>query len=150
VLRQRNELTALARRVRTANRSWVHTKTDPGGGIVAAENLLAAEPLAADRQVIDVSGDGRQNAGELETAEARDAAVSHAVTINGLPITCGDEPELDNWYRANVIGGPGSFLIVANGYDPKSGIRRVALSGRIGGLGRYGNRSGRADRSPFG
>src|SRR5262249_53313612 len=33
---------------------------------------------------------------------------------------------------------------------PKSGIRRVALSGRIGGLGRYGNRSGRADRSPFG
>jgi len=150
VLRQRNELTALARRVRTANRSWVHTKTDPGGGIVAAENLLAAEPLAADRQVIDVSGDGRQNAGELETAEARDAAVSHAVTINGLPITCGDEPELDKWYRANVIGGPGSFLIVANGYDPKSGIRRVALSGRIGGLGRYGNRSGRADRSPFG
>src|SRR5262245_63025671 len=35
-------------------------------------------------------------------------------------------------------------------YHPKSGIRRVALSGRIGGLGRYGNRSGRADRSPFG
>ena len=117
VLHRRDEFTALARRVRTANRSWVHTKTDPGGGIAAAEYLLAAEPLAADRQVIDVSGDGRQNAGELDTAEARDVAVSHAVTVNGLPITCGDEPELDTWYRANVIGSPGSFLIVANGYE---------------------------------
>ena len=127
VLRQRDELTALARRVRTANRSWVHTKTDPGGGIAAAGNFLAAEPLAADRQVIDVSGDGRQNAGELETAEARDVAVSHAVTINGLPITCGDEPELDNWYRANVIGGLGSFLIVANGYEAFAAAFRQKL-----------------------
>jgi hypothetical protein len=115
VLRRPDELTALANRVRAANRSWVHTKTDPGVGIAAADNLLAAETLAADRQVIDVSGDGRQNTGELDTAEARDAAVSHGVTVNGLPITCGDERELDDWYRANVIGGPGSFLIVANG-----------------------------------
>jgi hypothetical protein len=34
--------------------------------------------------------------------------------------------------------------------EPKSGTKRVALSGRIGGLGRYGNRSERVDRSPCG
>jgi len=78
VLQRRDELSALANRVRAAGRSWVHTKTDPGGGIAAADHLMAAEPLAADRQVIDVSGDGRQNAGEVETAEARDVAVSQA------------------------------------------------------------------------
>lgn len=54
-------------------------------------------------------------------------AVSHAVTINGLPITCGDEPELDNWYRVNVIGGPGSFLIVANGYEAFAAAFRQKL-----------------------
>src|SRR5262249_40030907 len=97
VLRGRGDLTALASRVRGACRYWVHTMPDPGGGIAAAENLFVAAPVPADRRVIDVSGDGRQNTGELGTAEARDAAVSHAVAVNGLPITCGDEPELDDW-----------------------------------------------------
>jgi hypothetical protein len=65
--------------------------------------------------VIDVSGDGRQNSGEVPTASARDAAVSQGVTVNGLPITSGEEPHIDEWYRANIIGGPSAFLVVANG-----------------------------------
>ena len=108
--------------------------TDPGGGIAAADNLFAAEPVPADRRVIDVSGDGRQNTGELGTAEARDAAVSHAVTVNGLPITCGDEPELDDWYRTNVIGGPGAFLVVANGYAAFAEAFRQKLTLEVAGL----------------
>jgi Protein of unknown function (DUF1194) len=75
VIHGHGELTALAGRLRRGGRSWVHTITDPGGGIAAAERLLAVKPLVADRQVIDVSGDGRQNAGEMSTADARDAAV---------------------------------------------------------------------------
>jgi Protein of unknown function (DUF1194) len=134
VLRRQDELTALASRVRAANRSWVHTKTDPGGGIAAADHLLSAEPLAPDRHVIDVSGDGRQNTGELPTTEARDVAVSHAVTVNGLPITSGNEPELDDWYRINVIGGPGSFPIVANGYEAFAAAFRQKLMLEIAGL----------------
>ena len=38
------------------------------------------------------------------------------ITLNGLPITSGDDPDVDGWYRANVIGGPGAFLVVANGF----------------------------------
>ena len=67
VIHGHGELTALAGRLRRAGRSWVHTMTDPGGGITAAERLLAIKPLVADRQVIDVSGDGRQNTGDLST-----------------------------------------------------------------------------------
>jgi hypothetical protein len=134
VLRGREDLTALASRIRGAGRSWVHTMTDPGGGIAAAENLFAAEPIPADRRVIDVSGDGRQNTGGLGAAEARDAAVSHAVTVNGLPITCGDEPELDDWYRTNVIGGPGAFLVVANGYEAFAEAFRQKLRLEVAGL----------------
>jgi Protein of unknown function (DUF1194) len=116
VIHGRSDLAALATRLRRANRSWVHTMTDPGGGISAGERLFAAQPVAADRHVIDVSGDGRQNTGDLATADARDAAVSHGVTVNGLPITSGDDPQVDDWYRANVVGGPGAFLVVADGY----------------------------------
>jgi hypothetical protein len=50
VLRRRGDLAALASRIRGAGRSWVHTMTDPGGGIAAADNLFAAEPVPADRR----------------------------------------------------------------------------------------------------
>ena len=95
VIHGHGELAALAGRLRRAGRSWVHTMTDPGGGIAAAERLLAIKPLVADRQVIDVLGDGWQNTGDLSTADARDAAVSHGITLNGLPMTSGDDPDVD-------------------------------------------------------
>ena len=117
VVRSRQDLADLALRLRSAPRSWVHTRTDPSGGIAAADALFATPPLAPERKVIDLSGDGEQNAGEIPTTEARDAAVARDITINGLPITSGDEPHVDQWYRANVVGGPGHFMIVADGFD---------------------------------
>ena len=134
VIHGHGELAALAGRLRRAGRSWVHTMTDPGGGITAAERLLAIKPLVADRQVIDVSGDGRQNTGDLSTADARDAAVSHGITLNGLPITSGDDSDVDGWYRSNVIGGPGAFLVVANGYDAFAEAFRQKLTLEVAGL----------------
>jgi hypothetical protein len=42
--------------------------------------------------------------------------VKTGVVINGLPIL-GLEPDLDGYYRENVIGGPGAFVIAARGYE---------------------------------
>jgi hypothetical protein len=134
VLRGRAELEALATRLRSASRSWVHTMTDPGGGIVAAEHLFAEQPLVGLRQIIDVSGDGRQNTGEVATADARDVAVSHGLTVNGLPIASGDEPGIEDWYRVNVVGGPGAFLVVAGGYEAFAAAFRQKLTLEISGL----------------
>jgi hypothetical protein len=61
--------------------------------------------------VIDISGDGANNDGRPVT-EARDAAVAAGVTINGLPII-EVEPNLEQYYRDNVIGGPDAFVVVA-------------------------------------
>jgi hypothetical protein len=54
----------------------------------------------------------------------RDAAVAEGITINGLPIindrpTFGRLPPvpLDDYYRENVIGGPGAFMIVAQDFE---------------------------------
>ena len=81
--------------------------------------------------VIDVSGDGSNNSGRLVT-EARDEAVAKGITINGLAIinekTSGEPGTfryvhthppggLPNYYRDNVIGGPGAFVLQIVNFD---------------------------------
>jgi hypothetical protein len=65
--------------------------------------------------VIDVSGDGTNNAGRPST-RARDDAVKAGIGINGLPILSLD-PNLDKYYEDYVIGGPGAFVIAAESYE---------------------------------
>ncbi|HEX7967650.1 MAG TPA: DUF1194 domain-containing protein, partial [Stellaceae bacterium] len=69
----------------------------------------------AVRRVIDVSGDGINNNGRAVT-EARDAAVQTGITVNGLPILT-EYPNLDTYYRENVIGGPGAFAVAASDFS---------------------------------
>ena len=89
--------------------------TSLSGAIDHSVSLLAASPYRAGRRVIDVSGDGSNNAGRLASL-ARDEAVKSGIVINGLPITW-IEPGLDAYYRDNVIGGPGSFVVSIDSYD---------------------------------
>jgi hypothetical protein len=77
--------------------------------------------------VIDVSGDGANNAGRPADA-ARDDAVAAGVAINGLPILT-LEPDLDDFYRTQVIGGPGAFVIAIHSYDQfADAIRRKLVT----------------------
>ncbi|WP_158046004.1 DUF1194 domain-containing protein [Skermanella pratensis] len=87
-------------------------------------NLFATNGFEGTRQVIDISGDGENNVGRPVTL-ARDDAVKSGVIINGLPILrAGLLPwaedrdrrrHLDVYFQDNVIGGPGSFVVVARG-----------------------------------
>lgn len=85
--------------------------TSISGAIRFSAALFGSAPAGSDRRVIDISGDGSNNDGP-PPAGARDAAVAEGITINGLPIL-EVEPELDRYYREEVIGGPSSFLVVA-------------------------------------
>jgi hypothetical protein len=85
--------------------------TSISGAIDYCTGLLLSNGYIATRRVIDISGDGANNDGRPVT-DARDAAVAAGVTINGLPIV-EVEPNLEQYYRENVIGGPDSFVIVA-------------------------------------
>jgi Protein of unknown function (DUF1194) len=86
--------------------------TSISGAIDFCTGLLLSSGYIATRRVIDISGDGANNDGRPVT-EARDAAVAAGVTINGLPII-EVEPNLDQYYRDNVVGGPDSFVVVAS------------------------------------
>jgi len=102
-------------------------RTAIGSGIEAAVAQLARAPFTADRQTIDVSGDGTNNAGR-DVTMARDEALKLGITINGLVILSEHplpwNPEHTNppgglakYYEDNVTGGPGSFVMEAKDYD---------------------------------
>lgn len=105
----------------TANRSFFGS-TAPGSALNYAVPRFGTETGGVDngftskRQIIDVSGDGSENDGDL-TSAARDAALAAGIdVINGLPILT-DEFDLDVWYRNNVIGGSGAFVEIANDFS---------------------------------
>lgn len=102
-------------------------RTSISGGIDFAMGMLAQSPFTSPRRTIDVSGDGTNNSGRDVTV-ARDEAIAKGVTINGLVILSetplawnADHTHppggLANYYRNNVMGGPGAFVMVAQNFE---------------------------------
>ena len=80
--------------------------TSISGAIDYCVTLLASSGYRAQRRVIDISGDGKNNDGRPVT-QARDAAFAAGITINGLPIVELDQ-ELDAYYPERDRG-PDAF-----------------------------------------
>jgi hypothetical protein len=111
---------AFVARLTAAPRSY-WGRTAISAGIDHAVGMLAESGFNAGRRTIDVCGDGTNNAGR-EVGAARDDAVAAGITINGLAII-NEHPVswtfahvqppggLPNYYRENVTGGPGSFVL---------------------------------------
>jgi hypothetical protein len=112
-----------------APRSFVG-RTAIGTALDFSMNVLGESGVVADRQVIDVSGDGTNNQGRLVT-DARDAVLKAGVAINGLSIFNRRAAEmggylalhtnppggLAKYYQENVIGGPGSFVLPIDNFN---------------------------------
>lgn len=104
-----------------------------GQGMAAGLALLARVPAPATRLVLDVSGDGPSNQGRAP-GPVRDLGVAAGVTINGLAIL-NEEAGLLAYYGAEVIGGPGSFVMACADYvDFADAIRRKLWRELRGGL----------------
>ena len=95
-------------------------RTSISGAITFASGLFDGNGFSSTRQVIDVSGDGPNNAG-APVLTARQAVLDRGITINGLPIMIQEDlfsgysvRELDVYYEDCVIGGPGAFLITVD------------------------------------
>jgi len=106
---------ALADAIDNAPRMVPAGATALGEGMAAALALLARCPADATRAVLDVSGDGRHNQGR-PPAPVRDIGVAAGVTINALAVV-NEEPDLLQHYRAEVIGGQGSFALETPDYE---------------------------------
>ena len=102
-------------------------RTSISAGLEFAFAQLERSPFKAARRIIDVAGDGTNNSGR-DIASVRDEVTAKGVTVNGLVILSDSplpwNPEhtnppggLGEYYRRNVIGGPGAFVMVAENHD---------------------------------
>jgi hypothetical protein len=123
VIRNDDDARKFTEALLAAPRSYLG-RTAIGSAIDFAMNVLGESGPAAERRVIDVSGDGTSNQGRLVT-DARDAALKAGVVINGLAIFNRRAAEiggylalhtnppggLAKYYHDNVIGGLGAFVV---------------------------------------
>jgi len=115
--------------------------TSISGAIDFGATLFKDNGFEGTRQVIDVSGDGPNNWGDL-VIHARDRALEKGITINGLPILDQSTgpfsryniPNLDLYYRDCVIGGPAAFIVVAEDFTAFASAIRRKLILEIAGL----------------
>lgn len=114
VIETQGQALAFAAEVRAMERTESGATCLSNALIKAGAALMAWEDNAS-RRVIDVSGDGADNC-NIDVADARAAILAQGITINGLPIVTTAEPMIAEWYERKLIGGPGAFLIVAEGF----------------------------------
>jgi hypothetical protein len=132
VLRSDDSISTFATALQHAERRLYSGGTAPGGAIAFGGRLLDNLPWIALRKVIDISGDGRTNTGPSPDQD-RAEVLARGVTINGLPIE-NQEPDLEEYYRLHVIGGPGAFLVPARDFEAfKEAVRRKLVQ-EIAGL----------------
>ena len=115
VIRDQRSAQAVAAAIAAAPRQIFGGGTSLSGAIDFSVLLLNATPYRGARRVIDISGDGSNNLGR-PAEQARDEAVRAGIRINGLPILA-VEPDLDQYFRESVIGGPGAFIVPVKNYD---------------------------------
>lgn len=114
-------------------------RTSISGALLYGMNLFETTDFQGLRRVIDVSGDGANNQGQIVTV-ARDEVLSKGITINGLPILLKrptyrtmDIELLDEYYEDCVIGGPGAFMIAVRERDQFVTAIRTKLVMEIAG-----------------
>jgi hypothetical protein len=100
-----------------------------GEGIASALRSIEANGIEAAREVVDVSGDGRESVAREFTVlvdQARAMAILRGVVINGLAIQ-NEVGDLADYYRRNIQTGPESFVMAAKSYEDFAEAMRLKL-----------------------
>lgn len=105
---------AFSRRIGAAERSFIG-ETSVGPALQFSEIQIEVNAFAGRRRTIDISADGGARYGERARLH-RDRINEKGITINALAILT-DDSDLDVYYRENVIGGPGAFVMTASDYE---------------------------------
>ena len=91
-----------------------------GGALLEAKRLIEENDIFAPRAVIDFSGDSIGNSSGPSIEAARAEVLAAGMTINALPILRPDDGRragfnLEEEYANRIIGGPGAFMVTAEG-----------------------------------
>lgn len=110
----REDAEAVAELLLSSPRTIFGGGTAIGAAIADAVADFDANGFNGRRRIIDISADGINNRG-VPPQVTREEAIGRGITVNGLAI----EPPaggLEAYFRHAVIGGPGAFVVVANGF----------------------------------
>ena len=139
LIRTAEDLAAFAERIETHFDPSLR-RTSISSALMHARESLSANAFHGLRRVIDVSGDGPNNAGRPVTS-ARRSVLEDGITINGLPLMTRDGygaqwhlEDLDDYYYNCVIGGPGAFVIPVREWSEFAEAVRRKLVLEIAGL----------------
>jgi len=133
VVQDMNSATAFVKALVAARRPSARG-TSIADALQLSARMIETGPFHAVKHVIDVSGDGANNAGRA-VLEVRDEVLAKGITINALPIM--DDTtmqDLDKYFEGCVIGGPASFVIPAKGFADFARAMRRKLVLEISGL----------------
>lgn len=124
-LGDREAIGALAERLDGEVRRQDAWPTSLGRAVEFATRLHGANPRSCGRRVIDISGDGVNNHGAGPDWYAG-RGILEGYTVNGLAIR-GALPDPAQYYRDNLIHGPGAFVEVADDYAdyPRAIVRKL-------------------------
>ena len=132
VIRTKADIAAFAKILEEHPRELDGGGTAVGDAILYGARSIKENAFDGTRRVIDLSGDGPDKNGQPAVI-GRDHAVAQGITVNGLPIIEW-YPRLDIFFRDNVIGGRGAFLVQAQTFkDVYDAIRRKLILEIAGG-----------------
>jgi Protein of unknown function (DUF1194) len=133
IVRDQNSAQTFVRQLLEARRPSARG-TSVADALELSQRMLETVPYRSAKQVIDVSGDGMNNAGR-PVLQVRDEVLAKGITINALPIIDYSTPQdLDKYFEGCVIGGPGAFVIPAKGFVDFARAMRRKLVLEISGL----------------
>lgn len=115
LLQTEDEVASFAAELDGMGRTYAQFPTALGRAMQYIETIWSPETELCGRRVVDISGDGVNNSGP-PTTSARRRLTERGITVNALVIE-GEWPDPVAFYRENVIGGPGSFIEIARGYE---------------------------------
>jgi Ca-activated chloride channel homolog len=119
------DVTRFAARAAQVSRAFQGSDTAVGEGLRFATAQFAAVPDCV-RHVIDISGDGQENAGFTD-ARARGEAIDAGIIINAIAIEePGPASPITTYYR-NWIITPGGFVVTARGLQDYAETLRLKL-----------------------
>jgi Protein of unknown function (DUF1194) len=96
-----------------------------GSAIAVGQALIEDNDIDGLRKVIDISADSAYTVGGIPLPAARRAALAAGIVINGLAILCRDRDcggrpvsyDVEGAFAREIIGGPASFVLTADGRD---------------------------------